>query len=88
MFSGSEFKVAFAPPTAGFYRTAPGRTSSAPVHEAYLRLVGEHQFDGQGHFLAAASGGAAAKAAPITVIRAKPSGPYHGESNGNIRYAL
>src|SRR5271167_100993 len=36
---------------------APGHTLSATalVHEAYLRLVGDHQFDGRGHFFASAA---------------------------------
>lgn len=36
---------------------APGHTlnSTALVHEAYLRLVGDQQFDGRGHFVAAAA---------------------------------
>src|SRR5262245_55098024 len=36
---------------------APGNTLSptALVHEAYLRLVGDQQFDGRGHFFAAAA---------------------------------
>jgi RNA polymerase sigma factor (TIGR02999 family) len=36
---------------------APGHTlnSTALVHEAYLRLVGDQQFDGRGHFFAAAA---------------------------------
>lgn len=36
---------------------APGHTLSptALVHEAYLRLVGDAQFDGRGHFFAAAA---------------------------------
>jgi RNA polymerase sigma factor (TIGR02999 family) len=35
----------------------PGQTlePTALVHEAYLRLVGEQQFDGRGHFFAAAA---------------------------------
>jgi RNA polymerase sigma factor (TIGR02999 family) len=35
----------------------PGHTLSATalVHEAYLRLVGDQQFDGRGHFFAAAA---------------------------------
>jgi RNA polymerase sigma factor (TIGR02999 family) len=35
----------------------PGHTLNAPalVHEAYLRLVGEQEFDGRGHFFAAAA---------------------------------
>ena len=35
----------------------PGHTldATALVHEAYLRLVGDHQFDGRGHFFAAAA---------------------------------
>jgi RNA polymerase sigma factor (TIGR02999 family) len=36
----------------------PGQTlqPTALVHEAYLRLVGDKQFDGRGHFFAAAAG--------------------------------
>jgi RNA polymerase sigma factor (TIGR02999 family) len=36
---------------------APGQTldATALVHEAYLRLVGDQQFDGRGHFFAAAA---------------------------------
>ena len=36
---------------------APGHTlnATALVHEAYLRLVGDHQFDGRRHFFAAAA---------------------------------
>src|SRR5712692_7964393 len=36
---------------------APGHTlnATALVHEAYLRLVGDQQFDGRAHFLAAAA---------------------------------
>lgn len=35
----------------------PGQTlnATALVHEAYLRLVGDQQFDGKGHFFAAAA---------------------------------
>ena len=35
----------------------PGHTlnPTALVHEAYLRLIGDQQFDGQGHFFAAAA---------------------------------
>src|ERR1700719_1693717 len=35
----------------------PGHTlnPTALVHEAYLRLVGDQQFDGRGHFFAAAA---------------------------------
>src|SRR6185295_8337585 len=37
--------------------TSPGQTlqPTALVHEAYLRLVGDQQFDGRGHFFAAAA---------------------------------
>src|SRR5918911_4379182 len=37
----------------------PGHTldATALVHEAYLRLVGDQQFDGRGHFFAAAAEG-------------------------------
>jgi RNA polymerase sigma factor (TIGR02999 family) len=36
---------------------APGHTldATALVHEAYLRLLGDQQFDGRGHFFAAAA---------------------------------
>src|SRR5213082_265984 len=36
---------------------APGHPldATALVHEAYLRLVGDQQFDGRGHFFAAAA---------------------------------
>src|SRR3954452_7553890 len=36
---------------------SPGHTlnATALVHEAYLRLVGDEQFDGRGHFFAAAA---------------------------------
>jgi RNA polymerase sigma factor (TIGR02999 family) len=36
---------------------SPGQTldSTALVHEAYLRLVGDQRFDGRGHFFAAAA---------------------------------
>jgi RNA polymerase sigma factor (TIGR02999 family) len=36
---------------------APGHTldATALVHEAYLRLVGDQQFEGRGHFFAAAA---------------------------------
>src|SRR5580698_9424586 len=35
----------------------PGHTldATALVHEAYLRLIGDQQFDGRGHFFAAAA---------------------------------
>jgi RNA polymerase sigma factor (TIGR02999 family) len=38
-------------------REAPGHTldATALVHEAYLRLVGDQNFDGRGHFFAAAA---------------------------------
>jgi RNA polymerase sigma factor (TIGR02999 family) len=38
-------------------RESPGQTlqATALVHEAYLRLVGEQQFDHRGHFFAAAA---------------------------------
>src|SRR5437588_12100443 len=38
-------------------REKPGQTldARALVHEAYLRLVGGQQFDGRGHFFAAAA---------------------------------
>src|SRR5271166_2248902 len=36
---------------------APGHTlnATALVHEAYLRLIGDQEFDGRGHFFAAAA---------------------------------
>jgi RNA polymerase sigma factor (TIGR02999 family) len=41
--------------TARLAAEAPGHTlnPTALVHEAYLRLVGDQQFDGRGHFFAA-----------------------------------
>jgi RNA polymerase sigma factor (TIGR02999 family) len=38
-------------------REQPGQTldATAPVHEAYLRLVGDQQFDSRAHFFAAAA---------------------------------
>jgi RNA polymerase sigma factor (TIGR02999 family) len=36
-------------------RAAQTLDATALVHEAYLRLVGEQQFDGRGHFFAAAA---------------------------------
>ena len=38
-------------------RETPGQTlqATALVHEAYLRLVGDQQFEGRGHFFAAAA---------------------------------
>src|SRR5262245_4091361 len=38
-------------------REKPGQTldATALVHEAFLRLVGDQQFDGRGHFFAAAA---------------------------------
>jgi RNA polymerase sigma factor (TIGR02999 family) len=43
--------------TARMAAEAPGHTLSptALVHEAYLRLVGDEQFDGRGHFFTAAA---------------------------------
>ena len=43
--------------TARMAAEAPGHTlnATALVHEAYLRLVGDQQFDGRGHFFAAAA---------------------------------
>jgi RNA polymerase sigma factor (TIGR02999 family) len=43
--------------TAKMVAESPGHTldATALVHEAYLRLVGDQQFDGRGHFFAAAA---------------------------------
>src|SRR5271154_2321318 len=43
--------------TARMASEALGHTldATALVHEAYLRLVGDQQFDGRGHFFAAAA---------------------------------
>ena len=43
--------------TARMASEAPGHTldATALVHDAYLRLVGDQQFDGRGHFFAAAA---------------------------------
>jgi hypothetical protein len=46
-----------ASPPRAWPLEAPGHTldATALVHEAYLRLVGDQQFDGRGHFFAAAA---------------------------------
>jgi RNA polymerase sigma factor (TIGR02999 family) len=43
--------------TAKMADESPGQTldATALVHEAYLRLIGDQQFDGRGHFFAAAA---------------------------------
>src|SRR3954452_5691967 len=43
--------------TARMAAEAPGHTlnATALVHEAYLRLIGDQQFDGRAHFFAAAA---------------------------------
>ena len=55
----------------------PGQTlqATALVHEAYLRLVGDQQFEGRGHFFAAAA--EAMRRILIEAARRKHS-PRHG----------
>jgi RNA polymerase sigma factor (TIGR02999 family) len=58
-------------------RETPGQTlqPTALVHEAYLRLVGDQQFEGRGHFFAAAA--EAMRRVLIEAARRKQS-PKHG----------
>src|SRR2546429_2550485 len=57
---------------------APGHTldATALVHEAYLRLVDDQQFDGRGHFFAAA-----AEAMRRGVVNPAPAG-HRREAGG------
>src|SRR5262249_38604783 len=59
----------------------PGQTlqPTALVHEAYLRLVGEQQFEGRGHFLAAAA--EAMRRGLIEAARPQQA-PQHGGGRG------
>jgi RNA polymerase sigma factor (TIGR02999 family) len=61
----------------------PGQTlqATALVHEAYMRLVGDQQFDNRGHFFAAAAEGMRR----ILVERARSKqGPKHGGSRQRV----
>jgi RNA polymerase sigma factor (TIGR02999 family) len=51
--------------------------ATALVHEAYLRLVGEQQFDGRGHFFAAAA--AAIRRILVEQARKKQAARYGGQ---------
>ena len=64
---------------------APGHTldGTALVHEAYLRLVGDQEFDGRGHFFAAAA--EAMRRILVDVARRKMTEKQGG---GRIRVAL
>ena len=57
---------------------SPGHTldATALVHEAYLRLVGDQQFDGRGHFFAAAA--EAMRRILVDVARRKKAGKHGG----------
>ena len=57
---------------------SPGHTldATALVHEAYLRLVGDQQFDGRGHFFAAAA--EAMRRILVDVARRKKAGKQGG----------
>src|SRR5437763_11985339 len=58
---------------------APGHTldATALVHEAYLRLVGDQQFDGRGHFFAAAA--AAMRRILVDAARHKATARHGGD---------
>src|SRR5947199_4199164 len=64
-------------------RETPGQTlqPTALVHEAYLRLVGDQQFEGRGHFFAAAA--EAMRRVLIETARRKQS-PKHGGGRRRI----
>src|SRR6059036_2492546 len=64
---------------------APGHTldATALVHEAYLRLVGDQQFDGRGHFFAAAA--EAMRRILVEAARRKQAQKHGG---GRVRVAL
>jgi RNA polymerase sigma factor (TIGR02999 family) len=66
-------------------RESPGQTLNAtgPVHEAYLRLVGDQKFDGRGHFFAAA----AEAMRRIMIDRArKRATPKHGGTRTRVPF--
>ena len=54
----------------------PGLTlqATALAHEAFLRLVGDQQFDGRGHFFAAAAGATPRTRHRRTRARLRPPG--------------
>jgi RNA polymerase sigma factor (TIGR02999 family) len=56
----------------------PGQTlqATALVHEAYLRLIGDQQFDGRGHFFAAAA--EAMRRILVDAARRKKAGKHGG----------
>ncbi len=60
---------------------SPGHTldATALVHEAYLRLVGDQQFDGRGHFFAAAA--EAMRRILVESARRRAAAKRGGESN-------
>jgi RNA polymerase sigma factor (TIGR02999 family) len=60
---------------------APGHTlnATALVHEAYLRLIGDQQFDGQGHFFAAAA--EAMRRILVDAARRKRRAKHGGDRN-------
>jgi RNA polymerase sigma factor (TIGR02999 family) len=64
---------------------SPGHTldATALVHEAYLRLVGDQQFDGRGHFFAAAA--QAMRRILVDAARRKQADKHGG---GRVRVAL
>src|SRR5205085_854620 len=66
-------------------RETPGQTlqPTALVHEAYLRLVGDHQFEGRGHFFAAA-----AEAMRRILIEAARRKQLHKHGGGRRRIEL
>src|SRR5271170_5970112 len=65
---------------------APGHTlnATALVHEAYLRLIGDQQFDGRGHFFAAA----AEAMRRILIENARRKARHkHGGQNARVAFA-
>src|SRR5262245_13730875 len=60
-------------------REAPGQTLDATglVHEAYLRLVGDQQFENRGHFFAAAA--EAMRRIVVETARRKKRGKHGGD---------
>jgi len=65
---------------------SPGHTldATALVHEAYLRLIGDQQFDGRGHFFAAA----AAEAMRRILVDAARRKLTEKHGGGRVRVAL
>jgi hypothetical protein len=63
------------PAAARMAAEAPGHTldTLALVREAYLRLVGDQQFDGRGHFFAAAEANQGSESGPEPPLPKSPA---------------